>query len=483
MKSQSIPHFYLWLNGSAHEGCGNRITVHNPFDDTPVGTVSMAGSSDLESAIAGCQGAFFRLRELPRHERASILERMAALLLQARDELIDAIVLEAGKPRRYAEIEFDRSHALIAWAAAEARRFCGEMMPLDGMQRGVGYEGYSLRRPLGPLLAITPFNFPLNLVVHKVAPALAVGCSVLLKPSLQTPICALILARLASEAGAPPGSLNVLPMTHADTELALRDPRLTMLSFTGSPVAGWRLRENSGRKRVSLELGGSSGTIVDAGCDVADVAARLALGGFAQAGQSCIAVQRIYAHRTLYQPLLAALIAEARSFPCGAPHLHNVLCGPMIDDAACQRVDATLQEAIANGATLHCGGQRLSDGAGRILMPTVVGDVDESMSVQRDEIFAPVITLARFDDIDEAIKRVNGCGGLHAALFSNRFDHISLAIDRLEAGGVVINDTPTFRSDQMPYGGVGAAGQGREGVRSAMLAMSEEKMVVLRRSA
>lgn len=475
------PHFYLWINNEAAAGDGS-MEVLNPFDGKLVARVAQAGEKDVETAVQGSVQAAARLRLMPRHERAAMLTRIASGLKEAATEIIDALVLEGGKPRQFAEQELARSLATFTWAAEEAKRFAGKMIPMDGMERGSGYEGYTRREAIGPVLGICPFNFPLNLVAHKVAPALAVGNSCIIKPASNTPISALILGRIVTAAGAPAGSLNVLPMPHEQTERLLADERIKMVSFTGSAAVGWRLKERIGKKRLTLELGGNAGTIVDATADLEWAAGRCALGGFAQAGQSCIAVQRIYVHHAVYEDFLRLLKQQAEHCKAGDPRQPDVVVGPVISTAAAARILAWIEEAVAAGASVVCGGRRLDAGSGNVIQPTVLTDVTEDMKVCCQEVFGPVVTVTPFAEFEAAIAAVNRSNyGLQAGIFSNDLAHVLQAIERLEVGGVVVNDFPTYRVDHMPYGGVKDSGLGREGIKSAMLEMSEEKMVVLRR--
>lgn len=479
----NAPTFYLWINGKAHEGASN-IEVHNPFNGTTIATVSMAGKPHIRQAIQGCRRASAELKALSRVERAHLLNDIADGLQDSATEIVDTLVLEGGKPRMFAEQELARTLSVFSWAAEEAKRFCGDVIPMDGNERGVGYEGYTRREPIGPILGICPFNFPLNLVAHKVAPALAVGNPCIIKPASATPISALIMARIASEAGAPPGSLNVLPMQHQDIHHLLEDDSIKMVSFTGSPEVGWQLKSQIGKKRIALELGGNSGTIIDNSADLEWAAERCALGGFAQAGQSCIAVQRIYVHRCIYDTFLQQLIQQAASLKVGDPRKKDVTVGPVISKEAADRIMAWLEEAKKGGATIAHGGSRLEVGCGNVIEPTIMTNVAEEMRICREELFGPVVTIAPFDHIDEAIKRVNDSRfGLQAAIFSNNLEHVHRTVERLEVGGVVVNDFPTYRVDHMPYGGAKDSGLGREGIRYAMREMSEEKMVVIRKRA
>jgi len=478
---RNTPTFYLWINGKAHESDSN-IEVRNPYNDTVIASVAMAGKKHIREAIRGCADAFAEMRSMPRIKRAHILANIADGLRDSTTEIVDTLILEGGKPRLFAEQELNRTLSVFSWAAEEAKRFGGKIIPMDGNERGVGYEGYTIREPIGTVMGICPFNFPLNLVAHKVAPALAVGNPCIIKPASSTPISALIMARIASEAGAPAGSLNVLPMQHQDARMLFKEESIRMISFTGSPKVGWQLKSQAGKKRIALELGGNSGTIVDMSADLEWAAERCALGGFAQAGQSCIAVQRIYVHRCVYEPFLDLLTQQTASLKTGNPKNKDVVLGPVIDTEAADRIMSWIHEAKTDGAKVIHGGRRLKGGCGNIIEPTIITDTREEMQICREELFGPVVTVTPFDHMDDAIDRVNHSRfGLQAGIFSNSLEHVQNAIDRLEVGGVVVNDFPTYRVDHMPYGGTKDSGLGREGIRYAMQEMSEEKMVVIRK--
>jgi len=475
------PHFYLWLDNRAHEGASSPLTITSPYDGRVVGEVSVAGRRHIREAIVSCRKAFPMLKEMSRFQRSQMLAKVVHLLEESRTELVDTMILEGGKPRMFAEQEFERTVATFSWAAEEAKRFSGEIIPMDGMARGKGYQGYTRREPIGTVLAITPFNFPLNLVAHKVAPALACGNPVIVKPATNTPICALILARIISEAGFPPGSLNAMPMKHQDMSLLFESDEIKMVSFTGSPEVGWKLKQKIGKQRITLELGGNSGTYIDASADLEFAAGQLAVGGFAHAGQSCIAVQRIYAHQSICEELKTLLLEATAKTKVGNPQQKDTVTGPMITTESAKRVMSWIREAEKNGAVIECGGTLLDEGIGQVIRPTLLTHVKDSMRVCSQEVFAPVITLAPVADCEEAIRRINDSAyGLQAAIFSNDVRNIQYAIEHLEAGGVIVNDIPTYRVDHMPYGGSKASGLGREGIRSAMLEMTEEKMVVTR---
>ena len=474
-----VPHFYLWLNGEARQGMSTGLDVTSPYDGMLLATVSIAGRRQIREALASSDRAFLQLKAMSRYQRAALLLKVVESLNDAKTELIDALILEGGKPRMFAEQEFARTVATFSWAAEECKRFCGEQIPMDGMVRGEGYEGYTRREPIGTIAAITPFNFPINLAAHKIAPALATGNPVLLKPASTTPISALLLARIISEAGFPPGSVNVMPIRHQDIPILLQSDSIKMLSFTGSPDIGWPLKQLARKQRVTLELGGNSGSFVDESADLTWAAKRLAAGGFAHAGQSCIAVQRIYVHKNVYESFLEKLIQNAQETKAGNPQESDVITGPVITQSSAERIIAWIREAEASGATIACGGTRLKLGRGQVIQPTVLTGVKDSMLVCCKEVFGPVVTVAPVEDANEAIRRINKSEyGLQAAVFSHELHTIQHAVETLEVGGVVINDFPTFRVDQMPYGGTKNSGIGREGILSAMREMTDEKMVI-----
>lgn len=478
-----VPHFYLWLTGEARQGISTPLSVTNPFDGSLIATASVAGRRQIREAIESSRQAFEKMKRMPRHSRAELLRNIAGGIKASATELSDALIMEAGKPRSFAELEVKRTITTFTVASEEARRFCGERIPMDATAQGEGYSGYTERLPLGIIFGITPFNFPLNLVAHKVAPALAAGNSIIIKPSSHTPICALILARIITEAGAPAGAMNVLPMHHKDVSMLLHSDSIKFMSFTGSADVGWGLKQLVHKQKVALELGGNSGSYVDRTTDISRAAERLALGGFVQAGQSCIAVQRIYVHRDAYDGFLSQLIAAGKKIKAGNPQQKDVQVGPVINMKAADRIIKWIREAEAAGATVALGGQRQPKEHGRIIQPTILTDVKESMQVCCKEIFGPVITVTPVAGVEEAVQRINRSPfGLQAAIFSHDLRSVEYATQNLEVGGVIVNDFPTYRADHMPYGGVKGSGLGREGVRSAMLEMSEEKMIVTRLS-
>lgn len=478
----AVPHFYLWLTGEARQGIAAPLPVTNPFDGALIATASIAGRRQIREAVESSAQAFEKMKRMPRHSRAELLRNIANGIRASAIELVDALILEAGKPRSFAELEVMRTITTFTIAAEEARRFCGEQIPLDAIAQGEGYSGHTERVPLGIIFGITPFNFPLNLVAHKVAPALAAGNSIIIKPSSLTPVCALILARIITEAGAPAGAVNVLPMHHKDVPMLLHNEQIKMVSFTGSADVGWGLKQMVHKQKIALELGGNSGSYVDAQSNSELAAERLALGGFVQAGQSCIAVQRIYVHQKIYDTFLSQLVAAAAKIKTGNPQKKDVQVGPVINAKAADRIISWVREAEAAGARVILGGNRLAQ-HDKMIEPTILTDVKESMTVCSKEIFGPVITVAKVSGVEAAVRRINRSRfGLQAAIFSHDLRNIEYAAQHLDVGGVIINDFPTFRADHMPYGGVKHSGTGREGLHAAMLEMSEVKLIVSRTS-
>jgi glyceraldehyde-3-phosphate dehydrogenase (NADP+) len=397
-------------------------------------------------------------------------------LESAREKFARLITSETGKPISYSRSEVDRSIFTFRYASEEAKRIGGDVLPLDLAPHSRGRLGILRRFPLGPIAAITPFNFPLNLVAHKLAPAIAVGNCFLLKPSSNSPLVSLLLGELLVESGYPEQAINILPCSGSEAEQLIMDERIKLVSFTGSPVVGWPLKGRAGKKKVTLELGGNAAVIVDEGVEIPSVAKRIALGAFGNAGQSCIAVQRVYVHSSLHKDFLTQLVDAARDTKMGDPFDEATVIGPMINETAAAQIEEWIQEAVTSGAQVRCGGKRVK----AMVEPTVLTNVSPDARISCQEAFAPVITVDEFEKIDEAIERANHSDfGLQAVVFTNNFDHILTAYRLLEVGGVVINDYPTFRIDSMPYGGVKDSGFGREGLKYAIEEMTEPKLLVI----
>jgi acyl-CoA reductase-like NAD-dependent aldehyde dehydrogenase len=457
---------------------GTTFEVRSPYDEATVAVVHRAGPREIEEAIAAAAAAFDTTRRLPRWERAAILERISAGITARREELAEIIALEAGKPLRTARAETDRSAFTFKVAAEESKRIGGEIVPLDWMPGMEGREAHVRRLPLGPVAGITPFNFPLNLVSHKVAPALAAGNPVIVRPATQTPLSALALGRLAVDAGWPAEAYSVVPSTTRDAAPLVEDERIALLSFTGSPAVGWDLKRRCGRKRVTLELGGNAAVIVHHDADLDYAAERIAWGAFAYAGQSCISAQRIFVHEDAYDAFAADLVARAERLKLGDPLGEETDIGPVIDTASAERIEEWVDEALAAGARLLTGGRR----TGRLWPPTIIASAPATARVNCEEVFGPVVTLQPYRDAEEAIAAAGASDyGLQAGLFTHDQRVIAAALDGLHVGGLMVNDVASFRVDHMPYGGVKLSGFGREGVRYAIEEMTELKLVTYNR--
>jgi len=465
-----------YLLGGAFRTAGKPFEVRSPYDDSLVGVTFRPPESDLEEAIQQAERGFTAMAALPTYRRAEILRAISAGLEARREELIRVLALEAGKPRKAGSVEVDRAIFNFRHASEEAQRIENDFVALDLLPAAKGRWGVIRRFPLGPILAITPFNFPLNLVGHKIAPALAAGNSVVQKPATKTPLCSLILGEIAQAAGVPAGALNVVPCSGAQAEALAGDERFKLLTFTGSSDIGWRLKAKAGKKRVTLELGGNAGVIVHSDADLDLAAERCALGGFSYAGQSCISVQRIFVHRPVWDRFLTPFIERVKALQVGDPLEEKTDVGPMItlDDA--KRVESWVTEAVEAGAKLLTGGKR--DAA--VYAPTVLTGTQPSMRVNCFEVFAPVVTVEPYDSFEEALAAVNNSTfGLQAGVFTSDVRAIFRAHEKLEVGGVIANDVSTFRVDHMPYGGMKDSGTGREGARYAIEEMTERKILVL----
>ncbi len=412
------------------------------------------------------------------YERQAVLAHCVTRFQERADELAYALCIEAGKPIRDSRGEVGRLIDTFRIAAEESVRITGEIQPLDISPRARGYQGMWKRVPIGPCSFISPFNFPLNLAAHKIAPALAVGCPFVLKPASRTPLGAIIIGEVLAETDLPKGAFSILPATRDGADLFTTDDRLKLLSFTGSPEVGWDLKARAGKKKVVLELGGNAAVIIDADAEIEDAVERVVFGAFYQSGQSCIGVQRIIVHESLYEAFRDALVAKTKALIAGNPLDESTFIGPMIDVKEAARLDGWIQEAIAKGARLLCGGAR--DGA--MLEATLLEGVDRDTRLYREEAFGPVAMLSKFRDFDDALSEVNDSKfGLQAGIFTRDLFKMLTAWDRLEVGGVVIGDVPSYRVDNMPYGGVKDSGLGREGIRFAIEDMTEIRNLVIRR--
>ncbi len=465
----------LLVDGEWYE-TGETIDVTSPFDGSVVGRVAYGGADDARRAIDAAERAM--RQPLPAHKRAAVLDRVAELIAERRDDFARTIAEEAGKPITTAGVEVDRCVQTITFSALEARRLSGEMVGMDAHPAGEGKEGLILRLPVGIIGAISPFNFPLNLVAHKVGPAFAAGCAVVLKPAGATPLSALLLAQAFQDAGQPGGWLNVIVGKSRDIgDVLTEDARVKMITFTGSSEVGWGIRQRANKKKVSLELGNSTPVIVLADADLDRAAGAIALNGYAFAGQSCISVQRVYVEDSVHDALMERLVPKVEALKVGDPLDPDTQVGPVIDAENRDRIKAWIDEAVSQGAKLAAGGE-LDDGG--LLRPTLLDEVSLDMKVSCNEVFGPVVTVARVSGLDQAIEMANGTNyGLQAGVFTTNLPAAMRAARELEFGGVTLNEAPTFRADQMPYGGVKESGNTREGPRFAVQEMTEPRMVVI----
>lgn len=451
--------------------------IKSPFDGTLVGTVGLGDEHNLEAAIAGASGLFRSWTESPTHQRALVLERLAQAIDREHDALSRLITLESGKPIRYARAEVARAASTFRLGAAEARLLGGEVMPSDQLSGAEGRLTLFRRVARGPIAGIAPFNFPLNLVAHKLAPALAVGAPLVLKPAPQAPLTAHRLAQLASEAGAPPHAFNVVHLSPDVAERLATDPRLPVLSFTGSDSVGWHLEGVARRKQVLLELGGNAPCLIDETVDLEPLLPRLVDASFANAGQVCIKAQRLYVVRSRYAEFLERFVEASAALAVGDPLDERTVVGPMIEQRHVARVLEWVEEARREGAQLHTGG----NANGNLLSPTVLSGTKPSQRVCKDEIFGPVTLVEPVDDFEAGIDACNASRfGIQAAVFTSDLSRALKAFQRLDFPGVLINDAPSFRVDNIPYGGVRDSGKGREGVRFAIEEYTETKLLSLR---
>ncbi len=452
---------------------GEWLEVRSPYSGEVVGRVPKAGAAEARRAVDAAERAMSE--PLPAHERAAILDRVAALLERRAEDAAQLICAEAGKPIKTARVEAARAVSTYTSAAVEARSLAGEIVPMDATQAGAGKLAYTLRLPIGIVAAISPFNFPLNLVAHKLAPALAAGCAVVLKPASATPLSALFLAELCEEAGLPAGWLNVVAGASSELgDVLVGDERVKAISFTGSGPVGWGLKERAPRKHVALELGNATPAIVAADADLDSAAAKLAANAFGFAGQSCISVQRIYVERPAYDAFLERFLPKVEALKVGDPADDATDVGPVIDTDAHERILAWI---AGSGGEILAGGDTTPEG---LIRPTVIGTPRADAEVSCDEVFGPVCTVQPYDRLDEALTLANGTRyGLQAGIFTASLDDALRAAQTLEFGGVTINEAPTFRADQMPYGGVKDSGNTREGPRYSVRELTEERLVIV----
>ena len=454
---------------------GEWLEVRSPYSGEVVARVAQGGAAEARRAIDAAEHAM--AEPLPAHKRAEILVKVVAGIARRHDELARQITAEAGKPLKAAKVEASRAMSTYTFAAVEARKLAGEMVPMDASQAGEGKLAFTLREPIGIVGAISPFNFPLNLVAHKLAPSFAAGCAVVLKPAGQTPLSALSLAEIATEAGLPPGWLNVLVGPASEIgDVLVEDERVRALTFTGSSGVGWKLRERAARKKVLLELGNATPVIVHADADVDEAADKLAAHAFSFAGQSCISVQRIYVQHAVRDAFVERFVPKVEQLVVGDPAEEDTDVGPVIDSDARERILEWIEEARSGGAEILSGG----DLDGELIRPTVIANAAPELKVCHEEVFGPVCVVNAYESLDEAVELANGTRyGLQAGVFTSDLRAALDVARRLDFGGVTVNEAPTFRADQMPYGGVKDSGNTREGPRYAVHELTEQRVVVI----
>ncbi|MBK7995707.1 MAG: aldehyde dehydrogenase family protein [Blastocatellia bacterium] len=467
---------YPLLIAGERETSSEQIEIRSPFNGELIGTTYQATPNQINRAIALASEAFRLTRRLPTYRRVEVLLNAAAEVRKRSEEISRLIALEAGKPIKAARIEVARAANTLTLAAEEAKRLNGEVLPLDLDASSQGRMAIVRRFPIGLMTAITPFNFPLNLAVHKLAPAVAIGCPFILKPAPQTPLTGLVLGEILLNAGWPAQALSVLACRNEDANPLVVDPRVKILSFTGSVAVGWQLKKAAFDRRVVLELGGNAGVAVHSDADLDFAISRCVAGGFGYAGQVCISVQRIYVHSPIYQEFTDKFLNLTKTLKIGNPLDEQTDLGPMISEKEATRAESWIKEALDHNAKLLCGGSR----SGNIFQPTVLTNVDPELKVQSQEIFAPVVTLTPYETFDEAIEMIDKSSfGLQAGIFTQDIKAIFQAYERLEVGGLIVRDIPTYRAETMPYGGVKDSGFGREGIRYAIEEMTELKTLVL----
>ncbi|RSN50220.1 aldehyde dehydrogenase [Amycolatopsis sp. WAC 04197] len=468
--------FPYWVAGKPVTS-DETVVVRHSFDGSEAGSHHVPSTSDTEAAVQAAHDVQDEFATLPAHVRAGALDHVSRVLGERSEEIAQLITAESGKPLKWARGEIGRAASTFRWAAEEARRFSGDLQRLDTDPGGTGRLALVRRVPKGPVLGITPFNFPLNLVAHKVAPAIAVGAPIVLKPAPATPLTALLLGEILAETQLPAGSWSILPVSNEESAKLVADPRLPVVSFTGSVPVGWGIRDSVPRKHVALELGGNAAVLVCPDWTDLDFAAqRIATFAMYQAGQSCISVQRVYAHADVYEELQAKVLEQVRALGTGNPRTDGVDVGPLINTAAASRVESWITAAVEAGGELLTGGKR--DGA--TVEPTVLANVPEDASVMADEVFGPVVSITRVDSVEDGVRRINDSRfGLQAGVFTRDLPTAFDVSAKLRVGGVLVGDVPSFRADQMPYGGVKDSGVGREGPASAMADFTEERVTVL----
>jgi acyl-CoA reductase-like NAD-dependent aldehyde dehydrogenase len=455
------------------------VNVRFPYTGEVYAKVCQASQNDLKEAVTATVRGFEKTRRLSSGARSRILSSLADEIQTRSDELVDVMVMEGGKTKKFAASEVSRAEATVRTSAEEAKRIYGEIIPLDWTDDAQGRVGFLQRFPLGPVAAIVPFNFPLNLACHKLAPAIAAGNSIILKPASATPVCSLLLGEMALAAGLPPEAISVVPCAGVRAEQLARDPRIAYLSFTGSCTVGWHLKAIAGRKKTGLELGGNAAVIVHEDANLDFAANRIATGGFINAGQVCISVQRVLVHRPVWDRAIEKILSAVKTLKTGDPRDSSTDVGPMIDRMKAEEAYRKVEEAVKQGARILTGGTL----DGTLFAPTVIIDTKPDMRVNQEEVFAPVISVTPYDDFSDALRMANaGEYGLQVGIFTQNVNRIMNAFGEMEVGGVIVNDIPTFRVDQMPYGGVKGSGIGREGPRYAIEEMTELRLMVINRN-
>lgn len=466
--------YKIYVGGTFVE-TANQLNVLNPYTKNVFATTYLAGASELEIAIKKAEAVQEEMKTLPSYKRYEILMQIAAALKNKRTYLAEVLSLESAKPIRYALAEIDRAAQTFIVAAEESKRLPKEYISLDWTPAGENKEGIISYFPIGIVAGIAPFNFPLNLAVHKIAPAIAAGCPIILKPASSTPLSTLELAKIIDGTDLPKGAVSILPMNRTAGNQLVTDPRFKLLTFTGSPVVGWEMKKNAGKKKTVLELGGNAAVIITETVNLETSIAKCVAGGFAYSGQICIHAQRLYVQETIFEKFCTQFIEVTKKLKHGDPLDTTTDIATMIDEENALRVERWILEAQTQGATILCGGKR----NGNLVEPTVITATNASMKVCAEEIFGPVVIIEKYKTIEEAIQLVNNSNfGLQAGLFTTNATEISTAFKNIEVGGLIINDVPTFRVDHMPYGGIKDSGQGREGVKYAIMDMLEARILV-----
>lgn len=467
-------HYPIFLAGEFVES-ETILPIKNPYDNSLVANTWLANKKQIEEAIQKALKSIGELEKLPSYKRYEILVFIASEIKKQREEFALLLSREAAKPLKYALAEIDRSIQTFTIAAEESKRLPKEYISLDWTPAGCNKEGLVKYFPVGLVSGITPFNFPLNLAVHKIAPAIAAGCPIIIKPASATPLSCLKLAQIIHQSELPKGAFSVLPTDRVTGDLLVTDERIKLLSFTGSPNVGWKMKKNAGKKKVVLELGGNAGLIITPSADLNKALEKALTGAFSYAGQVCIHTQRIFVHKSLKESFINSFVYKTQKLICGAPDDLNTDITSMIDETNAIRVELWIQEAINGGANLLCGGKR----KGSFVEPTVLTNTQHTMKVRCEEVFGPVVTIDEYETFEEAVKKINeGEFGLQAGVFTNNIEEMNYAFNNIDAGGVIINDVPTLRLDHMPYGGIKDSGLGREGVKYAIMEMMEPKILV-----